>query len=178
MNKNERLYGWDDAEHNRYTVDDRINDFFYNKKEIDALLGAIDPDNPNLGGGGFVTVEDYAQDQEALAIEQGVQDAAIDANTQKNLTQDSDIQRNKNDVLTLQGKVSALEANEHDLYDDTALWQAVDDLEADVTNHLNNHGGIYDDTAIWEAVNNNTEGVQTNAEAISNIDGGGGGVDI
>jgi hypothetical protein len=173
----ERLYGWDDAEHNRYTVDDRINDFFYNKKEIDALLGAIDPDNPNLGGGGFVTLEVYADDQAALELEQQAQDTKIDANTAKNVSQDSNIQANSNDITVLKGKVNALETNQHELYDDTAIWLAHDQLEADVTNHFNNHGGSYDDTAIWLAVNNNTQGVEDNAEAIANLEGGGGAYD-
>jgi len=174
---NERLHGWEDAEHNRYTVDDRINDFFYNKREVDAMLGAIDPDNPNLGGGGFVTLEVYADDQAALELEQQAQDTKIDANTAKNVSQDSNIQANSNDITVLKGKVNVLENNQHELYDDTAIWAAHDQLEADVTNHFNNHGGSYDDTAIWEAVNNNSQGVQDNADAIANLDGGGGAYD-
>ena len=173
----QRLHGWEDAEHNRYTVDDRINDFFYNKREVDAMLGAIDPDNPNLGGGGFVTLEVYADDQAALALEQEAQDTDIAANTAKNVSQDSNIQANSNDITVLKGKVNVLENNQHELYDDTAIWAAHDQLETDVTNHFNNHGGSYDDTAIWEAVNNNSDGVQDNADAIADLDGGGGAYD-
>lgn len=72
----EYLNDWDvpDEEINTAALDDRINKFFYNKREIDTLLAGGTP-----GGGSFVDTITYDKDKADNQTWQEEQDDRLDA---------------------------------------------------------------------------------------------------